>query len=178
MKFIIILLLLPVLAFAQDDSFSSTKALAEQGDAIAQAELGFMYFEGKGVSENETEAVKWFRLAAEQGVAGAQHWLAMMLSIGVGVPENHTESRKWFRLAAEQGHTGAQLQLGNRYAFGVGVPQNDATAYMWYSVAAALGHEGARGERDKASSRLSVGARNTAQQRATHCFDSGFKDCD
>ena len=44
MKFIIILLLLPVLAFAEDDSFESTKVLAEQGHAGAQNNLGAMYY--------------------------------------------------------------------------------------------------------------------------------------
>ena len=142
MKFIIILLLLPVLAFAQDDSFTSTKALAEQGDADAQFNLGVNYDNGTGVPQNDTEAVKWYRLAAEQGVAEAQ------------------------------------VNLGTMYGNGKGVPQNYARAYLWFSMAAAQGDEMARGYRDIASDQLSVGARNTAQKRATRCFDSDFKDCD
>ena len=64
------------------------------------------------------------------------------------------------------------------YANGEGVPQNYARAYLWFSMAAAQGHEKGRRNRDKASAELSVEARNTAQQRATRCFDSGFKNCD
>jgi len=39
--------------------------LAEQGDADAQINLGRMYDNGEGVAEDNTEAVRWFRLAAE-----------------------------------------------------------------------------------------------------------------
>ena len=40
---------------------------AEQGNAIAQCNLGVMYDNGKGVEKNLTEAMKWYRKAAEQG---------------------------------------------------------------------------------------------------------------
>ena len=48
------------------------RALAEQGDAIAQYNLGSMYATGDGVPEDRAEAARWFRLAAEQGLADAQ----------------------------------------------------------------------------------------------------------
>lgn len=41
---------------------------AKQGDVDAQFILGFMYANGKGVSQNDMEAVKWFKKAAEQGL--------------------------------------------------------------------------------------------------------------
>ncbi|MEI8182452.1 MAG: tetratricopeptide repeat protein, partial [Desulfomonile sp.] len=40
---------------------------ADQGDAIAQRFLGFMYYEGQGVPQNYKEALKWYRKAADQG---------------------------------------------------------------------------------------------------------------
>ena len=40
---------------------------AEQGDALAQYNLGFMYSNGEGVPQDYAEAVKWYRMAAEQG---------------------------------------------------------------------------------------------------------------
>ncbi|OKQ00421.1 hypothetical protein BLA59_09310, partial [Haemophilus influenzae] len=39
--------------------------LAEQGDAIAQFLLGGMYEEGRGVKQDDFDAVKWYRKAAE-----------------------------------------------------------------------------------------------------------------
>lgn len=43
-------------SYGQD--FEETKLLAEQGDAIAQNNLGVMYDNKRGVSENDTEAAK------------------------------------------------------------------------------------------------------------------------
>ena len=43
------------------------KPLAENGDVKAQASLGFMYLEGKGVPKDYEKAEKWFKEAAEQG---------------------------------------------------------------------------------------------------------------
>ena len=48
---------------------------AEQGEASAQFNLGYMYATGRGVAEDNTEAVRWYRLAAEQGHAGARRVL-------------------------------------------------------------------------------------------------------
>ena len=40
---------------------------AEQGNVIAQFNLGELYFYGWGVDQNDTEAARWYRKAAEQG---------------------------------------------------------------------------------------------------------------
>ena len=39
---------------------------AELGDAQAQFSLGFLYGEGRGVAQDDAEAVKWYRLATKQ----------------------------------------------------------------------------------------------------------------
>ena len=41
----------------------------EQGDAIAQFNLGWMYRDGRGVDRDDYEAVYWYRKSAEQGYA-------------------------------------------------------------------------------------------------------------
>ena len=60
---------------------------AEQGDMLAQYNLGVMYANGWGVLENDAEAVRWYRLAADQGNAKAQFNLGGMYDNGLGVPE-------------------------------------------------------------------------------------------
>ena len=52
---------------------------AEQGDAAAQASLGFMYRNGEGVPQDYGEALRWYRLAADQGHASAQVSLGSIL---------------------------------------------------------------------------------------------------
>ena len=37
------------------------RALAEAGDAEAQNNLGLMYFNGRGVAQDDAEAVAWYR---------------------------------------------------------------------------------------------------------------------
>jgi TPR repeat protein len=159
-------------------SFEETKLLAEQGDAIAQSNLGVIYRFGNGVPENDAEAVKWFRLAAEQGVALAQYNLGFMYNSGDGVPENDVEAVKWFRLAAEQGDARGQSGLGFMYDSGQGVPQNNIRAYVWYSVAAAQGQEAAKRVRDSVSERLTPDQRARGQEIAAKCFESDYQDCE
>src|SRR5450759_670251 len=64
------------------------RPLAEQGNAHAQFNLGFMYDEGLG---NYAEAVKWYRLAADQGDAHAQSNLGLLYTKGQGVPQDYAE---------------------------------------------------------------------------------------
>ncbi len=66
------------------------RVLAEQGDADAQYNLGFMYSEG--VPQDYVQAGKWYRTAAEQGNAKAQHNLGVMYSTGHGVPQDYTKA--------------------------------------------------------------------------------------
>jgi TPR repeat protein len=42
------------------------RPLAEQGRAVAQHNLGFMYANGQGVPQDYAAAVKWWRKAAAQ----------------------------------------------------------------------------------------------------------------
>jgi TPR repeat protein len=118
---------------------------AEQGIAGAQYNLGVMYDNGEGVSENDAEAAKWYRRAADQGHALAQYNLGLMHDNGEGVPENDAEAVKWYRRAAAQGNAKAQHNLGIMYDKGEGVLENDAEAVKWYRRAADQGRAKAQG---------------------------------
>ncbi len=120
---------------AQD--VEALRRAADQGFAPAQVHLGFMYAEGDGVPQDDTEAVRWFRLAADQGHASAQTNLGFMYEKGRGVLQDETEAVRWYRLAADQGNTEAQHSLGGLYAEGRGVPQDRVAAHMWLSLAVA-----------------------------------------
>ena len=65
-------------------SVEEIKAKAEKGDAGAQVNLGNCYAEGRGVPQDNAEAVKWFRKAADQGNAGAQVNLGSCYAEGLG----------------------------------------------------------------------------------------------
>ena len=112
------------------------RPLAEQGDVSVQYNLGNLYYEGRGVPQDDAEAVKWYRLAAEQGLAQAQYNLGFMYQQGEGVPQDDAKGEKWYRLAAEQGLAEAQHNLGVMYGKGESVPQDSVQAYMWFNLAA------------------------------------------
>lgn len=88
-----------------------TRDLARQGDSEAQNKVGKYYQKGIGVSKDDAEAVRWYRLAAEQGLANAQNNMGWMYHNGLGVIQDDAEAVKWYRLAAEQGNTYAQNNL-------------------------------------------------------------------
>ena len=87
------------------------KPLADQGLAIAQYNLGWMYADGEGVVEDDAEAVRWYRLAADQGDAGAQVFLGWMYDNGEGVPQDNVTAHMWFNIA---GANGAEFGRDNR----------------------------------------------------------------
>ena len=117
--------------------------LAEQGNSEAQNILGYCYATGNGVSQNYSEAVKWWRKSAEQGNAKAQFNLGKCYAHGDGVSQDFSEAVKWYRLAAEQGQKYAQYNLGCCYYNGTGVTQNRQEAFKYFRQAAAQGHNGA-----------------------------------
>ena len=62
---------------------------AEQGEAWAQQNLGFMYQNGWSVPQDYIQAVEWFRKAAEQGFADAHYNLGNMYANGWGVRQDY-----------------------------------------------------------------------------------------
>lgn len=74
-------------------------ALAKDGNAEAQYNLGMMHRAGRGVPRDFNEARKWYRLAAEQGNPLAQFNLGWMYASGKGVPQDYVQSHMWFNIA-------------------------------------------------------------------------------
>lgn len=148
------------------------KPLAELGHADAQHNLGFMYDLGKGVPENNAEAVKWYSKAAEQDHPEAQWNLGVMFADGEGVPENEVEAVRWFRRAAEQGYTAAQTSLGFMYAIGKGLPQDDVQAHAWFNIAAAQGDPHAEKMKDQIADSMSLQGLTRAQELAQQYWET------
>ncbi len=84
---------------------------AQQGDALAQCNLAFMYFNGYGVAKDYQKAMQWYTKAAEQGSAEAQNDLGIMYEYGYGVAKDRQKAVEWYSKAVEQGHYGAQQTL-------------------------------------------------------------------
>ena len=86
---------------------------AEQGEPVAEYELGYAYVEGNGVPKKMDEAVAWFRRCAEQGSPLGQVGLGTAYAKGDAGERDLIEAYKWFLLAAAQGQGVARDQLQN-----------------------------------------------------------------
>jgi uncharacterized protein len=75
-------------------------ALAERGNAHAQAMLGFMYANGQGVPQSYDLAADWYERSARQGDPIGQHLLGLTYDKGLGVTANVVLAQKWLDLAA------------------------------------------------------------------------------
>lgn len=115
--------------------------LAEQGDAHAQYELGYVYYQGDfGVPKDPAQAAVWYRKAADQGEVGAQVSLAMMYAGGEIAPKNLGAAFYWFETAALKGQKNAQVSLGWAYMSNfLGLAPNYQLAMMWNRKAADQG---------------------------------------
>jgi len=109
--------------------------LAEQGDARAQFDIGFMHAYGWGVSRNPAEAMIWYRKAADQGLPLAQHFLGLAYVNGEGVRSDDAEAARWFARAAAQGFPQSQYMLGLLNVDGRGVAKNLTQGYAWLVIA-------------------------------------------
>jgi localization factor PodJL len=80
-----------------------TQRAAEGGVPKAMYNLGAMYYEGEGGSQDHSLAAMWFRKAAERGVKDSQYNLGVLYERGDGVPLNPSEAYKWLRIAGNSG---------------------------------------------------------------------------
>jgi TPR repeat protein len=59
--------------------------------------VGDCYALGRGVSQNDAKAFKWYQKAATEGFAEAQTALGNCYLLGRGVAKNEAEAVKWLQ---------------------------------------------------------------------------------
>ena len=169
------------LTAAQSGDFATAlkewKPLAEEGNAVAQNNLGLMYHNGWGVPQDYKEAARLYRLAAEQGYVDAQYNLGVMYNNGNGVPQDYKEAVYWYRLSAEQGYAIAQSNLANRYYYGEGVNKDIVYAHMWKNISASNGFEPAKEDLKIIEKEMTSSHISEAQRLARECVKKNYKGC-
>lgn len=129
-------------AFRQGDDAKAVRLwrrAAEGGNSEGQAYLGWAYLEGRGVEQNDTEALRWYRLAIAQHEPFALHGLGTLYLHGQVVEQDEAEALRLIQLAANQNYAPAEYALGWMYENGRGVTQNLDQAISWYRRAAKNG---------------------------------------
>ena len=153
------------------------RPLAAQGNRYAQYNLGVMYDNGRGVTQDYREAARLYGLAAAQGYADAQFNLGTMYDNGQGVTQDYREAVRLYGLAAAQGNARAQFNLGSMYGNGQGVTQDKVYAHMWWNIAASSGHARAVKNRDIVAGRMTASQLEKAQDLARDCVAKNYKGC-
>jgi hypothetical protein len=69
---------------------------------------------GKGVTRDDSQAMRYFRQAADQGDPQAEFNVGFMFANGRGVPRDDAQAVTWYRKAAAQGYADALKELKQR----------------------------------------------------------------
>jgi hypothetical protein len=122
------------------DKATQLQEKALQGDAQAAFELGEMHASGVGMPENNSEAVRWYRIAAEKGNIKAQSLIGTAYHRGIGLAVDDVQATQWLSKAADQMDPLAQFQLGEGFETGWASQKDSTEAYKWYLLSASQGY--------------------------------------
>ena len=125
----------------KDDSMASWRQLAEQGEGVAQFELGVAYADGRGVKQDCGEAASWLNKARIDHATRpmADFELAMLYETGCGVARDDARAAELYRESATRLALSA-YRLGRMYAEGRGVGQDEGKALALLRQAADRGY--------------------------------------
>ena len=84
---------------------------AERGHVDAQYELGQMYAQGLGTTQDFEQALHWYLLAATQGHAKAQFNLGFLHAHGQGVEQDYVKAYEWYAISDASGYALAKQNL-------------------------------------------------------------------
>lgn len=120
-----------------EKGLSLLKAVAREGNVLAQYTLATAYREGRaGLSVDGTEAISWLQKAADQGHAVALYDLAILYREGDGVKADPARSLALLEKAAGLGDVDSMAALGYAHEQGLGTDVDFDAARQWYQKAA------------------------------------------
>lgn len=94
-----------------EEKLAEMKRKAESGDARSQFGFARMYYNGDGVTKDDSKAAEWYEKAAVQGNAFAQYKLGEMYFRGEGVAKDVDKAVEWWQKAAAQDNDAAKESL-------------------------------------------------------------------
>lgn len=112
---------------------------AEMGLATSMYELGNIYEYGRGVEENEREAVIWYMKASQIGHMNASAYVGWCYEKGLGVDLDINKAIEYYEKGIRRGCGWAAEHIAKFYRFGNEVEKNDQRAFAYYLRGAELG---------------------------------------
>lgn len=113
---------------------------AGEGIVEAQALLGQILLDGRGIAQDQTLALRWFAIAAGQGHLMSRNMLGRCHEHGWGCAADAAVAASHYRIAAQAGLDWAMYNLANLLATGRGTTENPSQALALYRRAAQQGH--------------------------------------
>ena len=125
------------------EAFKGFEALAKKGNPNAQYNLGMMYYNGTGVTQNKIMAFVWLELASNNGNKVAQNKLGSMYEKGeVKGTKDQLKAVNEYLKASLQNYNVAQLNLAMKYNDSL-KEENQKIAFFWYQKSANNGNTAA-----------------------------------
>ena len=121
-------------------AIAEIRRAARSGDVGAQALLGQIFLEGRGVAVDEAEGFHWHAVAASAGNIESMNMVGRCHELGRGTVVDETLAAVWYRKAANAGLDWGLYNYANLLATGRGVARDRARAFALYRRAAAMGH--------------------------------------
>jgi len=112
---------------------------AAGGDPLAAFEVASRFADGRGVPQDLSAAIDWYRRAAEAGLAPAQYRLGSLYEKGVGTARDAKTAAEWYTKAAALGNAKAMHNLAVINAEGSLGSPDYAMAAKWFQDAAEHG---------------------------------------
>lgn len=128
---------------------------AKSGDAQASVNLALLYRDGKGVSQNMAESLKWSMVGAQAGNPEGQFDVGDALLEGKFLPRDVPAALAWLHQSAHQGNSMAMYALAVVHNEGRLQPADEAKAYYWLLLASFKGDRDARNYVQRMGDRLS-----------------------
>lgn len=113
---------------------------AREGVLDAQALLGQILLDGRGIAQDQPLALRWFEIAAQGGHLMARNMLGRCHEHGWGCTADASIAAGHYRVAAKAGLDWAMYNYANLLATGRGVIGDQVQALNLYRQAAELGH--------------------------------------
>ena len=114
-----------------------TKA-ANQGNAQAMFNVGYLYETGHGTDKDDSAAASWYLKAADKNYTAAMVNLGLLYERGRGVSKDYNQAIALYKKAAALNDTSAMRNLAYLYENGLGVEKDPQQSIAWYKKAAGL----------------------------------------
>ncbi len=115
---------LGVVDFASAQTPEELTKACQQGNAVGCFNLGVMYYNGQGVTQDNFKAVEFYQKTCDGQEAMGCFNLGVMYEKGDGVTQDHFKAVELYRQACDGKNALGCINLGYLYSVGKGVTQD------------------------------------------------------